>query len=144
AITHELKTPIAIAKLNIETLQKHQLDETKKQKLLGMTLQEINRLNTLSSNVLISAQLEEGQFSTKEELDFSDMVRNCVHQFSSRFPNRSWDSLIEDEIDLVGDPLLLQILVNNLLENAVKYSPPQSRISITLEEENHHVLLKIS
>ena len=38
AITHELKTPIAVAKLNLETLQRHQLDETRRQKLIQMTL----------------------------------------------------------------------------------------------------------
>ena len=47
AITHELKTPIAIAKLNLETLLKHKLDEPRKQKIIQMTLQETNRLNTL-------------------------------------------------------------------------------------------------
>jgi len=44
AITHELKTPIAVAKLNLETLQKHKLEEGKQQKLIAATLQEANRL----------------------------------------------------------------------------------------------------
>lgn len=60
AITHELKTPIAVAKLNLETLQKHQLEETKRQKLIQMTLQETTRLNNLASNILVSSQLEGG------------------------------------------------------------------------------------
>jgi signal transduction histidine kinase len=47
AITHELKTPISVAKLNLETLQKYQLDEEKQKKLLRMTLQETARLDTL-------------------------------------------------------------------------------------------------
>jgi two-component system, OmpR family, sensor histidine kinase CiaH len=53
AITHELKTPIAIAKLNLETLLKYSLSEEKKQKMLQATLQETNRLNTLASNILV-------------------------------------------------------------------------------------------
>ncbi len=60
AITHELKTPIAVARLNLETLQKHQLEETKRQKLIQMTLQETTRLNNLASNILVSSQLEGG------------------------------------------------------------------------------------
>ena len=48
AITHELKTPIAVAKLNLETLLKHKLDENRQQRLLHNTLQEANRLNDLS------------------------------------------------------------------------------------------------
>ena len=46
AITHELKTPISVAKLNLETLQKYQLDEEKQKKLLSMTIQETARLDT--------------------------------------------------------------------------------------------------
>src|SRR5450759_4447515 len=45
AITHELKTPIAIAKLNLETLQKHKLSEEQQQQLISNTLQEAGRLN---------------------------------------------------------------------------------------------------
>ena len=40
AVTHELKTPISVAKLNLETLQKYQLDAEKQKKLIRMTLQE--------------------------------------------------------------------------------------------------------
>ena len=53
AITHELKTPIAVAMLNLETLQKHHLDEQKKQRLIEMTLQETNRLNALAWHHLV-------------------------------------------------------------------------------------------
>ena len=70
AITHELKTPIAVAKLNLETLQKHKLDELKQQRLIQMTLQETNRLNALTNNILISSQLEGGGYKlVEEELD---------------------------------------------------------------------------
>ena len=57
AITHELKTPIAVTKLNLETLQKHKLPETQQQRLLDNTLQETNRLDTLCNNLLISSHL---------------------------------------------------------------------------------------
>ncbi len=59
----------------METLQKHQLDEAKKEKILKSSLQEINRLNTLTGNILVSAQLEGGSYLfNKEELDFSQVV----------------------------------------------------------------------
>src|SRR5437762_123314 len=70
AITHELKTPIAVSKLNLETLQKHKLEETKQQKLIAMTLQETERLNALTNNILVSSQLEGGRYTlVEEELD---------------------------------------------------------------------------
>jgi two-component system, OmpR family, sensor histidine kinase CiaH len=144
AITHELKTPIAVAKLNLETLQKHNLDESRKQKLLQATLQETNRLNTLASNILVSSQLEGGRYRlSKEELDLSALVQTSVNDFRNRFPDRHWRIDIEPEIDMTGDALLLQILVNNLVENAVKYSPKEAAIECSLHKRNKTILLQV-
>src|SRR5688572_27154814 len=91
AVTHELKTPMAITKLNLETLQKHHLEEEKKQKLLRTTLQEINRLDTLANNILVSSQLDAGRYSSPhDELNLSDLVNRSVDDFINRFPNRHW------------------------------------------------------
>jgi two-component system sensor histidine kinase CiaH len=145
AVTHELKTPIAVAKLNLETMLKHQLDDTRKHKILQMTLQEIDRLNNLSSNILVSSQLEGGRYRVgKEELDLSDLAKSCVVDFSNRFPERDWITDIEPELDIKGDALLLQILVNNLLENAIKYSPKDGRISCTLKKDHHKAVLMVA
>lgn len=143
-VTHELKTPIAVAKLNLETLQKHALEEPRRQKLMQMTLQEVNRLNTLVNNILVSAQLEGGRYRiSDEELDLSELVKSCFSDFRNRFPERLWQSVILPEIDIKGDPLLLQILVNNLLENAVKYSPKEATIQCKLHETGRQVILEI-
>ena len=145
AITHELKTPIAVARLNLETLQKHQLEETKRQKLIHMTLQETTRLNNLASNILVSAQLEAGRYRTaKDELNFSDLVKNCLQDFIHRFPDRKWQSEIEPEIDVEGDSLLLEILVNNLLENAIKYSPKESAIGCKLTQDKNFIFFSVT
>jgi len=144
AITHELKTPIAVAKLNLETLLKYQLNDEKKQKMLQATLQEINRLNTLSSNILVSSQLEGRRYHiTKEELDFSELVKTAFTDFKNRFPERRWQCDIEPEIDFNGDPLLLQIMVNNLIENAVKYSTRESSIECRLHQKGKTILLQV-
>src|ERR1700759_2774099 len=58
AVTHELKTPIAVVNLNLETLQKRKLDEEKQQHIIASTLKEADRLNDLTTNILITSQLE--------------------------------------------------------------------------------------
>ncbi len=144
AITHELKTPIAVTKLNLETLQKHQLDEPKRQKILQMTLQETNRLNALTNNILVSSQLEGGRYAvSKEELNLSDLVKSSVQDFKLRFPEINWQMEIEEELEITGDPLLLTILVNNLLDNARKYSPKNSPVQCALKIDKTHILLKV-
>ncbi|WP_126972482.1 sensor histidine kinase [Gynurincola endophyticus] len=144
AITHELKTPIAVAKLNLETLLKRQLPEEQKQKLLDNSLSEINRLNTLTNNILVSAQLESKRYSpTKDEIDFSNLVDTCVGGFETRFPEREWHVAIHQGINVTGDQLLLQILINNLLENAMKYSPKDSAVTCNLKKENNQAIVEV-
>jgi signal transduction histidine kinase len=145
AVTHELKTPIAVARLNLETMQKYSLDPEKQKRLIHTTLEETSRLNFLTNNILIASQLEGGgyQFS-KEELDLSDLLKDCVQDFRARFTERTFSEQIEPDADIKGDPLLLQILINNLLENAVKYSPREGVITASLKKNEAVVELEIS
>ena len=144
AITHELKTPISTTRLNMETLLKHSLDDSKKEKILKSSLQEINRLNTLTGNILVSAQLEGGSYLfNKEEINFSQIVSDSSQDFVNRFPYRPWNITMEPDLFISGDPLLIQILVNNLIDNAVKYSPPGSPITIHLKKEGDQGILEL-
>jgi K+-sensing histidine kinase KdpD len=144
AVTHELKTPIAVTRLNLETLQKRKLDEEMQQKLIANTLQEANRLNILCNNILLAAQLDAGVYSAnKQEVHFSDIVNVCVKDFATRYPQRHIIGNVQKNINVQGEELLLQMLVNNLVENALKYSPKEGVIEIVLSEEDKKVELKI-
>ena len=144
AITHELKTPISVAMLNLETLQKYQLDAEKQKKLIRMTLQETSRLDTLINNILVSSQLEGGGYVfSKEELDFSSLFKDCIRDAKTRYPERNFIEDLEPEIEIAGDPLLLQLLISNLIENAVKYSPKEKPIICKLNRPGKDVLMNI-
>lgn len=144
AITHELKTPISVAMLNLETLQKYQLDAEKQQKLIRMTLKETARLDTLINNILVSSQLEGGGYIfSKEELDFSSLFKDCIREAKTRYPDRVFAEDIEPDIEISGDPLLLQLMISNLVENAVKYSPREKPIICRLKKSGREVILNI-
>lgn len=144
AITHELKTPIAVSKLNLETLQKWKLDEAQQKRLLNNTLEETNRLDGLCSNILLSSQIEaDGYRVTNEEQAFSVIVENCADNFKARCPQRHFILDIAPDIFVVGDAFLLEIAVNNLLENAIKYSPKEKPVEISLHKDGHCAVMKI-
>jgi signal transduction histidine kinase len=104
AITHELKTPISIARLNIETLQKHNLDETKREKILKYSLQEINRLNTHTETSRLKPSWKEALlFLIKRTLIF--MINECCQDLES-LSNRPWDS-VGTETHLTRKTLLM-------------------------------------
>jgi len=144
ALTHELKTPISVAMLNLETLQKRKLDEQQQTRLIQTTLQETNRLNALCNNMLLSSQIEAGGYTvTKDETNMSELVRGCVQDFVTRFSDRKIESDIEENIFVNGDGLLLEMVVNNLIDNALKYTPRDSAVTLALKENNKHVNLVV-
>ncbi|UEG51024.1 two-component sensor histidine kinase [Ferruginibacter lapsinanis] len=133
AITHELKTPIAVTKLNLETLQKRKLGDAQQQRLIQNTIQEANRLNALCNNMLLASQIEAGGYSiTKEEINFSELVVDCITDFSIRFPQRSLQQAVDADLFVEGDRLLLQMAINNLIDNALKYSSKESTVTVAL------------
>jgi len=144
AITHELKTPIAVTKLNLETLQKHKLPMEQQQRLITNTLQEADRLNDLCNNMLLASQIEAGGYQvTDEQIDLTTLVYECAQDFIIRFPQRTIDTNLQQDIYFTGDRLLLQIAVNNLLDNAIKYSPRESNVTVDLKNENTTIMLSV-
>lgn len=145
AITHELKTPISVSKLNLETLLKYQLSEEQQKKLLHMNLQETVRLDGLINNILISSQLEGGGYhAAKEELDLSDLVIAAISEFKTRYPERLVLSSIQPDADVNGDATLLKLLISNLLENANKYSSKEKPISCDLMQKDGALVLQVT
>lgn len=144
AITHELKTPIAVAKLNLETMKKRKLDDQQLQRLLLTTLEETNRMNALCNNMLLSSQIEAGGYRvTFEETNFSELIISCVQDFVNRYPLQKIETEIAGDIFINGDRLLLQMLANNLIDNAIKYSAKELPVSIILSEKNRKIILQV-
>ncbi|HWH61709.1 MAG TPA: ATP-binding protein [Ginsengibacter sp.] len=144
AITHELKTPIAITKLNLETLQKRLLNNEQQQKLISSTIQEANRLNALCNNMLLTSQIEAGGYKIMQErIEFSNLVKECVHDFIVRFPNRKIEMQLEERIFINGDLMLLQLAVNNLLDNAIKYSGKEDIVLLKMFQNDKEIHVQV-
>ena len=143
-LTHELKTPIAVTKLNLETLQKRKLDEQQRERLIQNTLQEANRMNTLCNNMLLSSQIEaKGFHLSEEEINFSELTAACVQDFIIRFADKKISPSIQEDIYTNGDRLLLQMSVNNLIDNAIKYSPKETPVTILLSQKENDIILQV-
>lgn len=145
AVTHELKTPIAVAQLNLETLQKRRLDETQQQKLITNSLVETNRLNSLTNNILVASQLEMGTYRlNKQPFNFTELVAGSVRDFRNRFPARTLLLNAAEDVMTDGEATLLQMLVNNLLDNAIKYSPREAPVQVALAKTGNMLTLTVA
>jgi signal transduction histidine kinase len=145
AVTHELKTPIAITKLNLETLLKRKLDPGQQDKLIGNAIQETGRLNDLCENILLSTRIESGRhLSSKEDVDLAELLQSSVMDLRSRFPKRDIILRQAPSAPYFGDALLLRLLFNNLIENALKYSPADCPVEVRLDTARGSYQLEVS
>lgn len=145
AVTHELKTPIAITKLNLETMLKRKLDPLQQEKLIGNALQETGRLNDLCENILLSTKIDSGRYlMTSESIDLATLLQASVQDLRARFPKRNIRLSAEETAPSTGDPLLLHLLFNNLIENAVKYSPAEQAVQVSLTNTGRGWLLQVA
>lgn len=143
AVTHELKSPIAVLRLNLETLLKRQLPEDKQRHLLEKTLAETNRLNRLSNNMLLASRFESRQYHlVKEPLNFSELVKKIIAEFKTRSGKFDFRGEVVSGVMINGDAFMLQIVCSNLLENAQKYAPPGSAIHMDLKLSNETAVLQ--
>jgi two-component system, OmpR family, sensor histidine kinase CiaH len=144
AVTHELNTPIAIAQLNLETIEKRSLDVNTSQGLIKNTLQEIARLHNLSNNILLASQFDAGIKPIHlQNNNFSDIVKATYFKFEKRLPKRQFISNIDNNIFMQCDAFYIEILLNNLIENANKYSNATGAITIKLNLINNKINLQI-
>ncbi len=143
SVTHELKSPLAAIKLNLQTLAKHKLDEEKKAHLLERCIYEADRLNDLTGNLLLASQMEGKRYVPSiERFNFSELVEDSISDYAHRYPKR-FEEDIQTGCTLTGDRIMLQMAVNNLLENAVKYTPPDKTICINLSSRQNAAILQV-
>ena len=89
--------------------------------------------------------MESGNYTPdKEKVNFSELVEKSVADFSNRFPNRVIKKNIEENIFISGENLLLHLLVNNLLDNALKYSSREKSVCIELDTLDEKIFLKVT
>jgi len=132
--THELNTPIAAILGNIEMLNLENMDEKNKKKINRIRIGAI----TISSiyDDLSFLILNNKIISKNEILNVSDILYTRVEYFKilSDVKNISFNIDIKDNVMLEIDTLKLSRLFDNLISNAIKYSPPSSTIKITLDD----------
>ncbi len=146
SVTHELKTPLASAQLMLQTLQHRQLDEERRNKLVKNALIDLGRLNNLMEKILMASKLDGVRAVTHfQEVSFSAICHEVFLRFCNLHSSGFlFKESIEDGVYLKGDPVMLESLVSNLLENAVKYSPDGGVIELKLYQEATGVTLNIS
>ncbi|MGE0566738.1 MAG: sensor histidine kinase [Bacteroidia bacterium] len=146
SITHELKTPLAATKLKLQTLQKHKLDDDKREMILSEALSENERLTALVNNVLMATKFQQQKQEVHlESVELKTFIESII---KSNFKELLDAGIIKLELTsnlrILADRILFPSLIINLIENAIKYSEEVPRIELQLFEESESVIVKIS
>jgi signal transduction histidine kinase len=148
-VTHELKTPIAVIKLAVETIELGRYrGETERDKYLRTITRESDRLAQLVDNILDFSRLEAGQrLLHRSPLDMRDVVNGAMDSFKLRLEDAGfqYEVLLPNQVPMVlGDARALQHCLLNLLDNAVKYSRDRKEVKVAVASQNGQVSLSVS
>ena len=151
AVTHELKTPVASIRLYLQTLQTRDLDEQKRREFYQIMLDDSDRLlHTIDQVLRAGSTRSQFRRIAQVRVDLREIARECVDLARTRFhlPESavSFESKTAGPAVVVGDADELKAAVWNLVDNAVKYSPTDPKVNITVEETADHsrYALKVS
>ena len=135
-VSHELKTPIALIRLAVETLEMRRLSSPEDtEKFLRSISREAMRLNQLVDNILDFARLEAGKKAFQfANVNVLDIVREAVASFRPRLDDQGFrlEVALPEELPPVrGDGAALSQCVLNLLDNAMKYSKTRREVTVS-------------
>ena len=145
-VSHELKTPLAVMGNYAAMLRQPGLSEGERMEYAGAISQSARRLAALITNILKLNKLENQQiFPKHEEFDLSGQLCECLLGFEDAWEEKGLEieTDIEDEVYLRSDPELLSLVWNNLISNAVKFTPEGGTIGVALRREGNQVLVSV-
>lgn len=134
-LTHELKSPLASIQLHLETVKMRDLPREKLDGFIDTMLSDTERLNMLTSNLLMATRIEFRQLGEKaKKTDFSEFVTSYLQSKISELPEGGKLTLeVEPHIIATIDVEGMEMALRNLLENALLYSPVSPEIRVSLK-----------
>jgi signal transduction histidine kinase len=134
SVTHELRSPLASIRLGLETMNRGDLADAQRAQLRDMMLGDVERLSAFIDDILEATRLEHGTSTTRDVSDiaFADFAESIATGVARRHKvaPESIEITTDDDLQLTTDPTALEIILKNLLDNAVKYSDDPVHVTV--------------
>jgi two-component system phosphate regulon sensor histidine kinase PhoR len=148
-MTHEFKTPIATINLAADTIVNSKIinDENSIRHFIGMIKKENSRMNKKVETILQIASLDKKEIEFKfDRVSINTIVERAVETIEIQVHQRNGKIIVNlnaQDPFILGDNEHLVNLVNNLLDNAIKYSPESPQITVTTKNSENGIILSV-
>lgn len=146
-VSHELKTPLAVIGNYATMLQQPGISESDRVEYAKAISHSSRRLAALITNILKLNKLENQQiFPKHEEYDLSGQLCESLLQFEDAWEakNLNIETEIDDDVYIASDAELLSLVWNNLISNAVKFTPDSGTVGVSLKAEEDYAVVSVS
>jgi len=147
-VSHELRTPLTVIGGGLSTLltEWNRLSPSEVQQLLKDALLESESLSHLIENLLELSRAQAQQLSLySEPTDVKTLVKEVLSKIKRQAPSHRFVTSFSDKLQLINaDPLRIERILYNLLDNAAKYSPPGSQIKVSVNAEPERLVIGVS
>jgi len=131
SITHELRSPVSAIRLSLETLQRNDLPDEKKARVIRGALNEDERLGSLIEKLLMAARMDDNPGLLNTAIPLQAWLQDLITRFREKCPGHIFRiQLPAEDLTLVADQEALHSILTNVLENAVKYGGSQAEIDV--------------
>lgn len=130
--SHELQTPLAIVQSKLDLLLQDEEITIRQSRIIEETNNALSRVSRINKNLLLLAKIENQQFLEKQTVDISQTLREMLELLPGLFGNRILEADIDSKCTVDGNAMLIEILLTNLLMNALRHTDTDSKIVITL------------
>ncbi len=146
AASHELRTPLTVMRGELELALRRTRDTEEYQRVIKTHLQIVQEMGSIVEQLLMLARSEEGEESIQlRPVDLNELVRRVQRTFQP-IADANGVRLEATDYDLLwvrGERLLLQRMIANLLENALKHTSPGGQITVKTSYQNHHACVRV-
>ena len=144
-VSHEIKTPLSVIQNYAKSLNNKKLSEEKKSEYVQILINQTNKLSTLITNILKLNKLENQTIlPNKDTINIGELLRENILQFEEILDSKNitLDCKITD-IEMNVEPSYIEIIFNNLISNAIKFTDNNGKIDISLQINNEYIVFKV-